>query len=402
MNDTELIAMLSRKASARIHIQSFTFDYFQWTKALSSNKSIEQVTLAVSVGSLGCMPPILEFFRSLGRLPKLQRLQFSGAAYCWRLPLPLLLSLLECIPRQLATLHIQDVEFRGSPLDVEVLAKYVSSMSSLKHFSIAHCRFMMETSKPVLDPLIDAVLSSATLEKVFLSATRVNALGGPVSRGRLRDIFATRRRLSPLKELRLMKFRFPPDILAALFGTLISAHPGMEKLLLSSCQWDLSSLRVMAQLIRNGRNLQEIQLLGDCSFLESNKECHQEIADALRTSEIRRFFLEPLHRRTHTIVNDDEGIPITSQQVHVQTLECNYNLEEFRLAQPFAPEWQGLVEFYLRLNRAGRRTVCFQEGEEESERGDNKGAWVDAMIAVNDDVACIFYFLGLNPSLCGG
>jgi hypothetical protein len=156
----------------------------------------------------------------------------------------------------------------------------------------------------------------------------------------------------------------------------------------------------MSQLIRNGHNLQEVHLLGDCSFLEVNEECHQDIADALRTSDIRRFFLEPLHRRPQQ-VDEDEGISVLSQQIHVATLEVNYNLEEFRLAQPFAPEWQGLTEFYLRLNRAGRRTVCFQEAEEdELELGDNKEAWVNAIIAVNDDVACIFYFLGLNPSLC--
>lgn len=415
MGDQDLnawdIVAANRKASVRIHIHDL-FDYEEWTKALEQNRSLEHVTMAVSVPSLGCMRPILDFFRALGRLPKLQRLQFSGAAYCWRLPFPLLLALLENSPKSLATLHIQDVEFRGSPVDVQVLAKYiVSNLPSLKHFSLAHCRFQAETSKPVLDPLVDAVLASGTLEQVFLSATRVNALGGPVSRSRLREIFANRRAHSPLKELRLMKFRFSPDILAALFGTLIVHHPGLEKLLLSSCQWDLPSVRVLAQLIRNGHhNLREIHLLGDCTFFERSEESHLEITQALQTSEIRRFFIEPLNRHTQSTTRrrsvqeegEEEGIPLACQNLHVQCLERNYNLEEFRLAQPFQPEQQGLVEFYLRLNRAGRRTVCFQQhdGQQQVDSGYNKEAWVNAIIAINDDVSGIAYFLGLNPSLC--
>lgn len=450
-----IVDLLSRKAKVSIQIREMTFDFEAWTKALSTNRSLEDVTISVRLPTLGSLPIIHDLFRVVGRLPKLKQLCFRPGSLFWRLELKMLITLLQENPVQLTTLHIQDIEFQAKkeePLDE--LAVCIADLPLLNEFTMAHCRFAdthnihnrnSDNTTSRLDSLVDVLLKKVGMKKIVLSATRVNALGGcPLSIETLRDVFAAAGHqyqhqhqemmcsppppiLSTLTELRLLKFEFSAELLKALFGTLLVRYPSLQTLMLSSCGWDACSLRLLSQLLRNHRNLREVHLLGPCDYFRNNhtattttateqrqrqeNTCHSQLADALQCSNVRRFFLEPLHHRIRH--NDEDEISIASQKVHVQKMTTNYAMEECRLVSLFAPEWQAWMEFYCRLNFAGRRDLLFlgapQEGSASNSRvvvhqrdddGD-KVAWVKAMAAVNDDLSCIFYFLLHNPSLCG-
>jgi len=476
--DHDLATMLNRKAAAHIHIQDMTFDFGEWSHALSVNRTLESVAICVSMASLPMSKSCRDLFRALGKLPKLQTLRFLSSTengafgmYCWRCPLNVLTIIFQQKPAKLRTFHIQDVEFRGQD-DENALTKLAESLSRLpllQEFSMAHCRFVKETSLSILDPVLQQLLlmsgstkisgeedgdttndsqtRTAGIQKIILSATRVDALGGPMQHESLCQIFAHHHQqqpLSVLKELRLLKFDFSTKVLVPLLGVLMG-YPCLEKLLLSRCQWDASVIRVLSKLLRgNGninnnnmttitndsggsyRGLRELHLLGNCDFLRGNNkdsvECHGELVQALLESpSMRRFFVEPMQpppRRSRTFLiepldeedeEDEFAIPISCQKLYLRAMHHNYALEEFRMVHLFAPRWHGLIEFYLRLNQAGRRVVMLDpdsiNGSHIRRMDDlenDKRAWINAIAAVNDDVACIFYFLANFPLLVQG
>ncbi|CAB9512053.1 expressed unknown protein [Seminavis robusta] len=429
-NDDELTLILNRKNAVQIQLQNMTFDYPRWTEALDQNRTLVHVTIAVSLRALATNPTVLQFFRAIGKLPRLQKLEFRGGTSCchWRFPWQILtkgcLLLHDDVQHDdnessneqhqqsvLHTLHIQDVEFSSGKHQEEIteLAQCISSLPSLKKLTLAHCRLEQNyqnyrAGSTTLDPLFHAILTSPTLEKVIVSATRVHALGGAVSKQTLRQVFASHQQMQQpmaLQELRLLQFDFVPDILTALLGTLLRQHAQFKSLFLSSCQWDRTSLRLLAQfLIQSSDNLKELQLLGtDLNNLlhdSSLVECHVELADALASSSLWTFLVRELYpwkkkKRNH---DDEKELELTlvAQQAYLTMIQThNYHLQEFCMVQQFAPQPQGLMEFYLRLNRAGRH---------DAENSDHKQAWVNAVAAVNDSVACIFFFLSRNPSLC--
>lgn len=416
MNDNELIGLLSRKASVQIHIRATTFNYAAWTSALSSNGTLEDVVLSIYVPTLGTTPLVLDFFRAIGKLSNLNSLRINGMTFC-RIPLSILSTILlgPIIHEHLSVVHVQDVEFRigEDNSEIEVLVKATANLPQLQQFTLAHCRLSSETSNSVLDPLVGTLLTKKGMECIIISASRIHSLGGCVTKNTLRDIFRAKNQYTPsaLEELRLLKFGFTEDVLTSLFGTLLALHTSLRKLLLSSCQWDLLSLRILSHYIRNSPNLRHLQLLGNCEYLEMKKEGHVELVAALQASRhLQFFYLEPMNRsEIFRLEEEDGGIPFVSQQTYTEMLKTNCVLEEFRMLRMFPPELQSEVEFYLRLNRAGRRHLCFAESNEGINDGndeknfnlrDCRAAWIDAITNVNDDVACIFYFLLLNPSLC--
>jgi hypothetical protein len=147
-----------------------------------------------------------------------------------------------------------------------------------------------------------------------------------------------------------------------------------------------------------------------------NQDYHVDLADALQQCQsLVRFVVEPLEQHWKKPSEEPaKELPEAAQISFVKMIQSNYGLEDFRMVKMFSPERQALMEFYLRLNRAGRRTVCFPQqdhlvGRDNQQddknnhtttHSDNKQAWLMAIISVNDDVRCIFYFLSLNPSLC--
>ena len=427
--------MLCRKAKIHILIQAMTFDFDAWTAALSTNRTLEDVTISVQLPSLGSNnTSIATFFKAIGSLPRLKSFHLRPGKYTSMptVSFTLLLSVLNERAVQLTTFHIQDMEFRDVRKEgiLKVADEILPALPELKVFTIAHCRFantltdndifdrVRDTSGgAVLDPLVAALLKSSTVEKIVISAARMKQLGGcPLAMDTLRNIFVLRQQvpLNNLKELRLLKFDFPSTVLRAFFGTLLVHFPSLETLLVSSCQWDSGSVKVLSQLLHSDNHLCELHLLGPCDYFRTNEEPHVEIADALHHGKtIRRFFLEPLHRRIRH--DDEDEISKSSQKNHVKRMETNYSLEECRIVSLFAPEQQALMEFYMRLNIAGRRNVFLPEGTEGDnrqdsssrqyvtrvhQRDDDKVAWLNVITAANDSVSCIFYFLVRNPSLC--
>lgn len=432
--------MLCRQAKVHIHIGEMTFDFDAWTAALSTNRTLEDVTISLQLPSLGSHnTSIATFFQAIGSLPKLKSFHLRPGTYA-SMPtvrFGLLLLVLKERPAQLTTFHIQDMEFRDVQKEniVKVADEILPALPQLKGFTLAHCRFANTLTDhdifdrvrdddggdgAILDPLVAALLQSRTAEKIVISAARMKQLGGcPLSMDSLRNIFVLRQQLphNNLKELRLLKFDFSSStVLRALLGTLLVHFSFLETLLLSSCQWDAGSVRVLSQLLHSNNLLQEVHLLGPCDYFRRNgEEAHVELADALQHSTtIRRFFLEPLHRRIHH--DEDDEISHLSQKIHVKKMETNYSLEECRMVSLFAPEQQALMEFYFRLNIAGRRNIFFLEGSDDykrrddgssrqfvtrgHQRDDDKLVWLNVIAAGNDSVACIFYFLVRNPSLC--
>lgn len=51
------------------------------------------------------------------------------------------------------------------------------------------------------------------------------------------------------------------------------------------------------------------------------------------------------------------------------------------------------IQMYLKLNRYGRRRLILEESN-------NRESWLDAVMAIRNDLNCLFYLLQTNPSLC--
>ena len=411
--DLELTNLLCRKVSVQIQIRDTTFDYGAWIAALGSNRTLEEVTLSLFIFTLGTTPVVVDFFKAIGSLPKLKSLRFQkGKVFC-RVPLRLLIELLQQKPASLRILHLQDLELRletgtNGQEEIYKLSEALLALSELERVALAHCRLKSETKDPILDPLLKTLLSKESLEHVIISSSRVESLGGFISKAALNELFLTcstwqqqSTSSSSLKELRLLKFLFSSDILTALFGTLLLCHSNLQTLLLSSCHWDNQSIQVLTRYLEQSTHLQELQLLGNCEYFDSHDNAHMELAEALqRSPSLRQFSLVPLTGRVKDD-NDEEEMIDVCQMAYVEMIKSNYILEEFRCVRMLSPEWQSELELYLRLNRAGRRHLCFHnEDDVNVNLNDSRKAWVEAIAAANDDATCIYYFLSLNPSLC--
>jgi len=429
---SNLMEILNRKVKVKIEIRSMAFDFEEWTIALSENRTLEDVTISVCLPSLGVSPVVHDFFRAIGRLPSLQHLFFKPGNVFWRLPQKLLLATFQQRPSRMEEFHMQDVEIglfdsaAAAAEDFQLLADYVSAMPKLKKFAFAHCRLnrrydyrsaIVEINAPVLNPLIGVLLRKPSLETMIFTASRFREMSiCPLSdeTETLQETLAiNQNQPASLKELRLLKFEWPSSVQNAIFGAIQHHFPHLETLLLSACVWNSrQDILMLTQLLHHHRGLREVHLLGsrDLAFkrwVQLNREFHVDLANALQNSGIQRFFLEPHERSTIGRIESHE-IPLESQKKIVESMETNYSLVDFRLSELLAPEWQACMEFYFRLNTAGRREVMMAEQQPGNNyttsrvihQGiDEKKVWVKVISTVNDNAGCIYYFLRRNPSL---
>jgi len=86
----------------------------------------------------------------------------------------------------------------------------------------------------------------------------------------------------------------------------------------------------------------------------------------------------------------DLHISKESSKALVSVLKNKYNLYALNV---FGQHIAG-VDFYTKLNRAGRKELL------RTDIASSARDWVDILSTVPDDIACLYYFLQSNPSLC--
>jgi hypothetical protein len=81
-------------------------------------------------------------------------------------------------------------------------------------------------------------------------------------------------------------------------------------------------------------------------------------------------------------------------EVYEEMLQHNSTIEQLIIDSGGPGTLNATIEFYLRLNRAGRQRLIVQS--EEVPRKE----WIDFLIPHKNDLRVIFYIISLNPSLC--
>lgn len=88
-----------------------------------------------------------------------------------------------------------------------------------------------------------------------------------------------------------------------------------------------------------------------------------------------------------------EGVGDKGMEALTSMLEKNFRLERLVLASA-EKSVKDKVDYYMRLNEVGRGALLREDKQASREQ------WVEMLIAVKDDLDCLYYFTSHNPSLC--
>ena len=371
-------------------------------EALHANTSLTSVRAHIHDSFSGKSPSeILVFFEALGSRPKLQKLFFGPLRYPKQARIPiqaLSLSLIQASNLQL--MELCGLELSGSMSDFTTLGASLQKHPSLQEVKIFNCRLASHEDAGAdldtdahkdtyaLNPLLSALSSIRSLQRIVLNASVKNELGkvNAASLGLL--CFAPN-----LQSIGLLGFSLDETHMAAMIPGLCpnenNSNPSLLKeLCLGTVRLGAKGDKAFAQILQSNTTLEYIDLQ-----LEEG-ESPVQIAQALAENSNINGSLR------HLFVHGK--ITPVSQKAFAEAIQFNYVLESLELMN--GSIHLPAIRFYLRMNALGRRELLEQmdSGNEAhtNTSNDTKAKWMEALISQRKDIAALFYLLSMNPLLC--
>jgi hypothetical protein len=348
---------------------------------LRVNTKVSEVIIYVDESFLVELPveETHDLFRTIGGMPNLQKLGFhSQSGSSGVLSIKALIAITSPATR-MVHFGISDVALWGSQADFQLWATQLQTQLFLQSFCVCECELLDPSKECPLDPLLTVLSILPSLEALFLQAATPNALG-QVSP----EAVAAIGMAPQLQDLRLGNFELKHPHMVQM-GKVLSSNVVLTELKIDSCvELHRETAVAMAKMLRNNRRLKSFEL-GLTSMIPD--DCAVVLAESLKYNTTMESFT--LSKGTGARFR-----PITSQvcqTAFVDMLHQNYVLETLVLFQRFPVKKE--FKLYLTLNKYGRGKLLMSHA---SERED----WIQAIYKVNDDLDSIFYYLGINPSLC--
>lgn len=272
--------------------------------------------------------------------------------------------------QELHTLRLDSIRITGNRVDMDDLCASLMTHPSLEEIYLSGCIPADETT--ILEPIARSIANIHSLKLVEIVETSFPPSGAWTG-GSLAELC----RSDSLEVLRVRGIRFLMDEDILLMAKALNSNKAMKQLWLLSCELGFQGVgpTAIAEMLRNNSSLEILGL---------NRLCFNRhamiIADALKANSSLRGL--------HLCLRD--GLSSEVRDYYANIVEENYALEKVS-GGLIGSDSQ--VEFFLRLNRAGRKTLLQDENCA-------KKKWITALESQSNDVSALYYLLSRKPSLC--
>jgi len=324
-------------------------------------------------------------FEVVGELPNLEQLKFDSCSGCVPFPVKVLSRTL-VQAKFLRELELWDLKLavKNAEWDFELLQQSLQGHAYLQKFTLYNCQTLHEgLSCTWLDPLLRALASAPNLRQLYVTAAAVDSASSSsltFSSSALEQVC----RSTSLEELGLWKFNFNnsqdsfPNIATeplTLMAPAIAQSNTMRTFEFGRCNVNRSSDKALGEMLTFNTSLEEFNIhiydSSDCTLVAT------AYALEIKNTTLKRRKLWGLLSRKN-------------QEALVKMVRNNYSLETCRLLDS-DPDISARIDFYISLNRMGRRKFLLQNSSVKD--------WI-AFFAMTKDLNILFYYLSMKPSLC--
>ena len=366
------------------------------TEAITELESVKRVVISCAdedeppwgLGELEAL------FVAIGQLPKLQTLKLKHVGYDEENPfcITLLTDLLfgNADHSSIQGIHLQDcglLNDGGQFREYAEFAERLKGQSQLKRFKVESCSISDDPTDACLamNYIVDAL---SYLPNVIDVAFEVEEEEGEL--GKLESEALSRLcRSRTLHTLRLDGFELNDECLVSVADALKSS-PSIKKLNMDFYGDTKQGCKAFAEMLQVNESLEQIRFEAGYDF--NVLGFLFDIADALT---INTSIKDATFYGFDEIISSGGG---GGELAFAKMLEVNDVLQGLVLsgdAGHYSGEYRPTIDFYLRLNKRGRRQLA--EEFESTSRGD----WIKVFADCSLDLDCLFYFLKMNPLLCG-
>jgi len=344
-------------------------------------------------------------FHAVGGLPTLKSLDIVGVQDDWiRLPLPVLTRALSQATG-LEALTLEDYRLTGDDeVQQESFIKALRGLKSLTNFRLVD---LVPERPSDLDSVVKALSSLKSLEEIHINYdTRLQTSDAfpqavtAESVGRLSKdtIF-----FKMLKKLVLTNIQIGHEHMK-IFADGLHKNSTLEFVDLSYNILDNAAGEAIASALQKNKTLETLRLEG----VQLDRVTSSKIAAALK----RNKSLKVLSLRNNDM-DEDEIISIvealktnsTLKQVYIsdncghmgsnsvngallEMMKTNYALQ--RLEMDFSYDMHLKIQFYLKLNKAGRQRLLRCDSDNSASHTRD---WVETLIQTQHDLSCTYYFV---------
>ena len=334
----------------------------------------------------------LQIFQALSHLPNIERLEVSGDGRFGGLFLPVqaMTLALQNQPQHLFSLRLGNVilttrnnntnqNARGDNLDIVDLANALKGLPSLTSIDLVRCRAESDTVS--LGPLIHSISTTPTLQQAMFCETLIATANSTAANGT--GSFLSDLCTSP--SLKKLWWKTMPDMTndhIVFMARQLKTNTVLTELTIRSHGLGKEAGEAIADMLFTNKTLQVINLDLD------RPEYGLAIAEALH----KNASLQCLDVWAWNGGNEEgsHSNPDRITDTFTTMLQHNHVLR-FLTFQGL--DWNNPeVDFYLRLNRAGRQALL--------QNANDKRQWMETLIQQKEDIALVYYFLSLNPEVC--
>jgi hypothetical protein len=307
----------------------------------------------------------MEIFEAIATLPNLTWLDVVEVDDGGSLPVLGLAAALR-LAKNLRILRLDSVLVSGRDEDFAHLVQALKNHPSISEVHLIGCLPARETE--TIQDLADALAGLKSLRVIEIVETRFSPCGAWTGRS-----LATLCESPFLKALRVRGVRFLRDPHVILLAQKLEKNSALEELSLL-CDIGKPALTAICRMLCVNTTLQELCL---------NRIIHGEQAYELAQALEINSTLRGLHLYfRHCVVKD-------IRSCFHRLMERNYTLEKV------AGGWAcSNIEFFLKLNRAGRGSLLGESNKA------SPAEWVNVLATQQDCVSSLFYLLSQNPTLC--
>ena len=295
-------------------------------------------------------------------------------------------------PNGLKVLSLQGVRFSGDDKDFHMLTKAIRRHSTLKHCELYQTS-MVNLSSGVsgMETIISAL--SKTLEKIVISASRLAPGGARFWSG---SSLVKLCRSTTLKELKLHHIQELTEEHIVLMSQALRSNKTLRKLSLLKYEENTvdHAEKKNDKNVKNKKKRQPTKLPVESLSSEAGTLA---IANMLRANNaIEELSLSAMDFNEYSAMfygNALEADNTTLQNIWLLVPTNNGGASSFPPDEP-------RIDYFLRLNRAGRQKVSTLLIEEREGDDSSRAEWVESLVHCKRDVDVSFFFLSKKPSLC--
>jgi hypothetical protein len=274
---------------------------------------------------------------------------------------------------QLKFLYLQNIKLSGEEGDFATLANALQSHPNLRKTRLYMCRPSIRTSV-TFDSIISALSKIPTLEEVTIIHSKISTEEQEWDGTCLTDLCRS-------KSIKILTLTFDTELRDAHIEAMAEALETNETLKHISIRANTlgtSAGMAMGKVLNTNRTLERLRVQ------LSSDEFAAPIVDALHKNK----YLQKLGLILPSNVNERVREQFTKEMASMLR-KSNYNLQDMDLVG-----WKAnaAVRFYLKANKAGRRSLLAEGGSREQ--------WAKILVAHKDDISIMYYFLKRNPQLC--